>query len=676
MRTSRKPSLGRRIAALLLFAFAAAATAHAGLEAYWTFDEGSGGTATDSVNGNVGTLQNGAQFSASVPSAIGTGSSLLLDGVNDYVNVPDSPSVSLMGTMTLSAWINAPSFAGTSRNILAKDSNNAYRWRCNGNSGELWTLLNDGAGYELFSAGVAAPTGGWNHVAVSADFSDSTMRFYVGGGLVATKPITAKTKIADTGGVLCIGAYNTSGAEGFNGNIDDVSIWTHRLDDSEIQMLANGVRPTAFPLKIVNPSFEIDAFPGWPGYTSSSGNPGITGWTSSAPGNTGINPMTDGRSPFADTGTIPDGTQVAFIQGGGRTLSQTLTGLEPGTSYIVTYRENARNSGDDPNGAVSLGGQTIVGSHLVTPVGGANPYRYVGSAVHTATAEAEILSFANTSGGGDRTLLIDDVAIHRAHLLFRDNFNALGNSYTINPSGNDEPGRQAGLCRPLNYTERVGTSDYETQVDNVQYPDALLIANGPGHSIISVSPDANFRQVHPTDGAHFVIEYQVDPCNPAGGSTINPGDWAAVIFGSTSQTPHVNQSDGIGFLIRENGGYQVFDGTGTGNVLRAGGDLGDQFGIDETGWYDVRVNYFVSAFDDTTQGDVALFVDDILIASFPTTGGFANNFIALEGYGGPNLTTHGFDNFAVYSTYIPEPASLSLLALGGLGLLIRRRRRH
>ena len=226
----------------------------------------------------------------------------------------------------------------------------------------------------------------------------------------------------------------------------------------------------------------------------------------------------------------------------------------------------------------------------------------------------------------------------------------------------------------MTYTERAGTFNYETQVDNVQYPDALLIANAPGHSIISVSPDHNFRLAHPTDGTHFVIQCEVDPCNPAGGSVIDPTDWAAVIFGSSSQTPHVNQSDGVGFLIRENGGFQIFDGTSGSNAMEAQGDLGDLLGIDESGFYDVRVNFCVDAFDDVTPAQIAVFVDGILVHSSTTDAGFANNFIALEGYGGPNLTTHGFDNLEVWSTYVPEPATLALLG-GGLLALWRRRRR-
>jgi len=643
----------------------AAGGAEAGLQAWWTFDEGGGSTVTDGVSGNVGTLLGNTSFSASVPGALGTGSSLAFDG-NDAVRVPDSPSVSPTGNITLSAWVNTPSNTGT-RNIVAKDSNNAYRWRLNGGSGELWALVNDGGGLQTIFSGATAPTGGWHHTAVSVDFADQQVRFYLDGSLVATKP-TVKTGIADTGGPLVIGAYQASGSEGFNGNIDDVAIYGHRLSNAQIAQLATGVSPASVGVTVLNPSFEADAYGTWPGYSTQAGNGPITGWTMSTPGNTGINP-TAGGSPFANNGAIPDGSQVAFIQRGpNRTLSQTAQGFEPGEAYIVTYRENARGD-NSPVAAATLGGQTVVADHTVTPVDGANPYRYVGSALFTATADAHVLSLANNTPSGDHTVLYDDVAIHQMHLLFADNFDVLEPSYNIQPGSNDEPGRQGGSYAPLTYAEKSyssGSQNHLTQLDNGEFPDALLVAAQSGYSQTTVSPNANFNNLDPTDGGHFLIECKVNPTQPD-----TAGDWAAIIVGSSSQTPNVNNSDGVGFLIRGNGGYQIFDGTDGNNSVSAQGDLG----LRDDGWYDVRVNYWIPELDDVTRGGIAIFVDDLLIYSAATDGGFANNYVVLEGYGGGALRTHGFDDLRIWSSHIPEPTTLSLLALGGLALLRRRKRR-
>ena len=76
---------------------------------------------------------------------------------------------------------------------------------------------------------------------------------------------------------------------------------------------------------IPNPSFEADTFTVFPGYVGDQTTPTITGWTVDAPEGAGLNPIADGRSPFADNGTIPDGKQVLFIQSGANTSETTVS---------------------------------------------------------------------------------------------------------------------------------------------------------------------------------------------------------------------------------------------------------------------------------------------------------------------------------------------------------------
>ena len=53
----------------------------------------------------------------------------------------------------------------------------------------------------------------------------------------------------------------------------------------------------------------------------------ITGWNATT--GSGLNPA--GGSPFADNGTVPNGTQVAFVQSG--SIDTVITGLTTGTEY-------------------------------------------------------------------------------------------------------------------------------------------------------------------------------------------------------------------------------------------------------------------------------------------------------------------------------------------------------
>lgn len=225
-----------------------APAADADLVGYWDFDEGAGLTAVDSsAYGNNGTLKNmsGTEWEAG-HSGAASDFALHLDGANDFVQVPDSPSVSVTGDLSLSAWIKGDSdglgnWVKTNANvILAKDANNAYRLRVDSTS--WWLLLNDGSGspsYQILHAGQPIPAGSWQHVAVTADFTDNKARFYLNGGLVTEKTIT-ETSIKDTAGRLTIGSYSTSGAESFGGVLDDVAIWDEALGAKTVNALAKG----------------------------------------------------------------------------------------------------------------------------------------------------------------------------------------------------------------------------------------------------------------------------------------------------------------------------------------------------------------------------------------------------------------------------------------------------
>lgn len=167
---------------------------------------------------------------------------------------------------------------------------------------------------------------------------------------------------------------------------------------------------TAGAQSIVNPSFEADPTPAYPGYTST-----ITGYTTS--GSTGLN---NSSGPFADQGTIPNGNQVALIQGAG-SLTQTISGFTTGVPYQLTFNYNTRNCcnhdttgdgvADEPEGGVtvSLGGGSFIDPD-VEAVGGTNPYRS-GSLTFTPTSGTETLTITSTSNQGDYTLLFDNLVL-------------------------------------------------------------------------------------------------------------------------------------------------------------------------------------------------------------------------------------------------------------------------
>lgn len=225
----------------------------ADLVGYWNFDEVSGQAVLDSsAFGNDGNLGGNANAEVSadpvrVSGFLGSGA-LQFDGDLDRVTIPDSPSLSVTGDLTLSAWINVAPGSTNPRNILAKDANFAYRWRVDGGNDQLWMLLNDGPSLQVLTSGfnVSSDAGTWRHTAIRYTASELKVRFYYDGLLVSTRD-TTKGSIADTVGALTIGSYTSGGAESWNGMLDDVAIWDEALPEFQIAQLASGLTPLQIP---------------------------------------------------------------------------------------------------------------------------------------------------------------------------------------------------------------------------------------------------------------------------------------------------------------------------------------------------------------------------------------------------------------------------------------------
>lgn len=179
---------------------------------------------------------------------------------------------------------------------------------------------------------------------------------------------------------------------------------------------------------IINGSFEANSFAAFPGYVNFTynglTNGTISGWTSNN-SFSGLNPYTSGQNndrtgsnPFANNGKTPDGAQVAFLQGGGTTLTQTLNNLVIGNVYQVSFYDNSRTNQAGtaygiPTLSLLVGGNTLF-SQTITPVDTyqsfKNPYNFM-TVSFVASASSTPLQFANTTASGDATALIDNVSI-------------------------------------------------------------------------------------------------------------------------------------------------------------------------------------------------------------------------------------------------------------------------
>lgn len=159
------------------------------------------------------------------------------------------------------------------------------------------------------------------------------------------------------------------------------------------------VQRAADEVVVLNPSFEAEGRLPFPGYVQPYA---MSGW--SATGNYGVN--VSGEGPFADNGINSDQDSVAFLQNLS-SMTQAISGLEPGRQYTLTFSVNARGA-NRPRLRVRFAGDVLLEEEIL-PVGGSNPYRSK-VIVFTPVESAGALTFEQVAEG-DHTVLIDDVRI-------------------------------------------------------------------------------------------------------------------------------------------------------------------------------------------------------------------------------------------------------------------------
>ena len=199
---------------------------------WWQFDETAGSNANDSSTyGNHGTLMNG-------PVWTGNGE-LEFDGLDDYVEVPDSGSLDIQDALTISIWLYMDQYSTNWPKLVIKPYEDPLLdpW-------ELYTLdlghygqyprfiLTDGVPGGLrvaaYDAGITLSLSQWHHVVGTYD--GSTISLYVDGELVNSNPASIVIGSND----MPLGIGSGMGNYGFNGLINEVRIYDRALTETEI----------------------------------------------------------------------------------------------------------------------------------------------------------------------------------------------------------------------------------------------------------------------------------------------------------------------------------------------------------------------------------------------------------------------------------------------------------
>ena len=309
------------------------------------------GNANDSADGNNGSFQNGATTTTSGK----IGSAFSFDGVNDFVEIPDSTNLSVTGQLSLSAWVNpvtlTPASGSDAQVILAKYNTTidqpSYVYEILPDGRVLAAVFASEPVYRSVTTNASVVGAGvFTHVAATFNPSNQALKIFVNGAEV---PVTLDpgsgtvASILDSTATLRIGALtgvNGGGNEKnyFNGRIDEAAIFDRALSASEIANIASATSSTVTGSTLFVPDSKVIGAVN----LSSSGTLNGIGTVVGNVSNAGI--VAPGNSPG-----------VITVNGN---YSQTSVGdlnIEIGGTTVGTEYDRLT-----VNGTVTLGGDLIV----------------------------------------------------------------------------------------------------------------------------------------------------------------------------------------------------------------------------------------------------------------------------------------------------------------------------
>jgi hypothetical protein len=195
---------------------------------------GSGSTWTDlSGNGNNGTLTNGPTFDSA------NGGSIVFDGTNDYVKLPNSITLQLTD-FTLSSWIkvniiNADQFIIDTSTDFADGLGYSYRINF-ANKIRFWAYDANG----LLDSSSSITNGVWYNVVSTYNNTSKLQTIYI-NGILDNSNIYSQTFVVSNTNNLQVGGSQVLGGY-FNGNISQTMIYNRDLLSTEVLQNFNALK--------------------------------------------------------------------------------------------------------------------------------------------------------------------------------------------------------------------------------------------------------------------------------------------------------------------------------------------------------------------------------------------------------------------------------------------------
>ena len=200
-----------------------------GLVGHWKLDETSGTVAVDSsATDNDGTYTNGVLLN----QAGNIDQAAEFDGLDDYVSVPDDPSLQMNNAFSLSAWIRADSSSNIDQMILNKEGE--YEIAISPSDELKWGITNTDPGWSWHGTGHIVAIGKWTYVAITYD--NGTVSTYANGVLVDTYNGSGAVgdQYTSLNELRLGGRSNNPSGKYFDGRLDDVRVFKRSLCPEEI----------------------------------------------------------------------------------------------------------------------------------------------------------------------------------------------------------------------------------------------------------------------------------------------------------------------------------------------------------------------------------------------------------------------------------------------------------
>ena len=219
-----------------VWSFQTTASADPNLVGWWTFDDG---YLDISGNENHGwAVNNAAITTINTRPYTGATGVLNLNGTNECVYVPYSPSLDIATAGTVAMWLYGG--AGNDAPIRHGGWNASYSFRLDNAATRRFQFRTTGAAPGLLT-NTALPTEEWTHVALTFDYTvpepGNNQKFYLNGKLDAEN--RGATAIGRNLYYVAIGGRENATAM-WGGMLDDVRLYNRALAGTEVQVVMTG----------------------------------------------------------------------------------------------------------------------------------------------------------------------------------------------------------------------------------------------------------------------------------------------------------------------------------------------------------------------------------------------------------------------------------------------------